>query len=247
MACAAQGCTLHHLTKSRFQSEALGLLTENHNDHALVSLKQRLKLAGTVHSELGHRGQCATRVVHFAVVWCPAGAVAASVSTWAFAFYIQPIMMPYYSEMPPGNVGMHATGIAVNGVLCCTALIPYVLIAFFGAALWGPAAAETGNVLENDIYGLFGPNGEVPCPNKIQGALNICVTVYLAITIPPIEFALTHIVNTWVSEIRRRFKLQKWIPKRGQVRLCSAREIGLRAGSQLACGLCTPCGLQQQG
>ena len=94
------------------------------------------------------------------------------------------------AEMPPGNVGMHATGIAANVVLCGTSLIPDALIGFFGAAAWGAAARDTGNVLVNDIYGTFGPNGDIPCPSRLQGALNICMTVYLAITIPPLEFAL---------------------------------------------------------
>jgi hypothetical protein len=46
--------------------------------------------------------------------------------------------------MPPGNVGYLSTFLGVNGVLGGTAMIPYVLIAFFGAALWGTAAVDTG-------------------------------------------------------------------------------------------------------
>ena len=38
-------------------------------------------------------------------------------------------------------------------MLTGTAMLPYVLTALFGAALWGDAAAATGNVLLNDVYG----------------------------------------------------------------------------------------------
>lgn len=38
-------------------------------------------------------------------------------------------------------------------MLTGTAMLPYVLTSFFGAALWGSAASATGNVLLNDVYG----------------------------------------------------------------------------------------------
>lgn len=147
--------------------------------------------------------------------------------------------MPYYAELPPGNVGLHAADMGTKTTLLGTALIPYLVIGFFGAAVWGPAAAETGNVLQNDIYGTFGPEGKAPCPTKSQGTLNILMSIYLAITLPVIEFALCHIVNTWVSQLRKRFKLQKWIPKRDQVSVvlvCVCRGFkGEGRGGQKTC------------
>lgn len=76
-------------------------------------------------------------------------------------------MMPYYSEMPPGNIGVSATTFCVTGVLLCTALVPYLSLGFFGAALWGPAAIDNGNVLLNDIYGEA-KDGVVSCPSPAQ-------------------------------------------------------------------------------
>jgi hypothetical protein len=75
--------------------------------------------------------------------------------------------------MPPGNPGQHSVAVAVDAVLCGTALVPYLLIAFFGAALWGKESIETGNVLLNDIYGEF-QDGKIHCPSPAQGALNMC-------------------------------------------------------------------------
>lgn len=68
----------------------------------------------------------------------------------------------------------------------------------------------------------------------MQGALNICMTVYLAITLPPIEFALRHIVNTWVSQLKKRFACLRWIPKRNKVRVrwLAGRPADRRHGAQ---------------
>jgi hypothetical protein len=44
------------------------------------------------------------------------------------------------------------------------------------------------------------------------------MTVYLAVTIPPLEYALRHTTNGWIDQLKERFSCLRWIPKRDVVR-----------------------------
>lgn len=38
--------------------------------------------------------------------------------------------------------------------------------------------------------------------------------LYLAITVPPLDFAIRHILNTWLSRLKRHVPLLLWVPPR---------------------------------
>lgn len=131
------------------------------------------------------------------------GDFSGSVATWGFAFYIQSIMMPLYGEMPEGSAGesLIRSGTAIT--MFGTAMLPYLMVGFFGAALWGQAAVETGNILQNDIFGTANEEGVFECPSVAQGVLNLLMTVYLALGCPPFEFILRQMLDSWVEAMRR--------------------------------------------
>jgi len=51
------------------------------------------------------------------------------------------------------RLASHKRGSLRAALAAGTALVPYVLAGAFGAALWGPAAIATGNMLDNSIFG----------------------------------------------------------------------------------------------
>ena len=56
-----------------------------------------------------------------------------------------------------------------------------------------------------------------------------CMTVYLALSIPSLEYALSHVTNNWISLCKARFSWLRWIPKRGKV--SAPREPRFGAGA----------------
>ncbi|CAL8465153.1 g4688 [Coccomyxa elongata] len=109
---------------------------------------------------------------------------AATVSTIAFAFYIQPIAMPMLREMPPGKAGYRVLSWSMRLVVGVICFIIYFVMGFFGAARWG--LATNGNLLLNG----WGPAG-------YQGILNILLGVYLALTNPPLVYPVAHVFRGW--------------------------------------------------
>lgn len=110
---------------------------------------------------------------------------ASTVSTIAFAFYIQPIAMPMLREMPPGKAGYRILSWSMRLVIGVVCFIIYFLLGFFGAARWG--LDTNTNLLVND-WG----------PPAYQGALNILLGVYLALTNPPLVYPVAHILRGWL-------------------------------------------------
>ncbi|EFJ19224.1 hypothetical protein SELMODRAFT_444299 [Selaginella moellendorffii] len=86
-----------------------------------------------------------------------------AISTFGFAFYVQPMMMPFLAEMPAGKVGVKLTSYSVRVVILGTSFFIYGTIGFFGAARYGSLTSE--NILENKWLG-----GGVP-----QGSLNLAM------------------------------------------------------------------------
>ena len=91
-----------------------------------------------------------------------------------FAFYLQPMLLPMLRELPAGARGRRILERAVTFTLGLTLLV-YVLVGFFAVAHFG--AHTRGNVLEN-IRGGWAP------------ALDVLVSVYLAVGVPPTQFSL---------------------------------------------------------
>lgn len=120
--------------------------------------------------------------------------LSSAVSTFGFAYYIQPIMMPMLSEMPPGKAGVKLTSLSMRMVVMGSANIPYLFIGFFGAAWFGLDTQD--NILQNTLYS----NGDA------QAALNIIMVVYLAFAIPPFEYATRHTIDNWIPGPRHGAK-----------------------------------------
>lgn len=59
-------------------------------------------------------------------------------------------------------------GLCALPPLAGTALVPYVMMGLFGAALWGQEACATGNLLQNSIFGAS------PAAMQAQAAINFC-------------------------------------------------------------------------
>ncbi|XP_024515096.1 sodium-coupled neutral amino acid transporter 1 isoform X2 [Selaginella moellendorffii] len=139
-----------------------------------------------------------------AVGFTSIGSITQAISTFGFAFYVQPMMMPFLAEMPAGKVGVKLTSYSVRVVILGTSFFIYGTIGFFGAARYGSLTSE--NILENKWLG-----GGVP-----QGSLNLAMagmslgsfdnlligcrslTVYLAFAIPTVEFPTRYTINRWI-------------------------------------------------
>lgn len=53
--------------------------------------------------------------------------------------------------MPPGRQGVKLLSTGTSLTILGTAMFTYWVCGFFGASLWGAAAIETGNFLQNDL------------------------------------------------------------------------------------------------
>ncbi|GAQ87696.1 Amino acid transporter protein [Klebsormidium nitens] len=116
-------------------------------------------------------------------------AVCGAVSTFGFAFYIQPVLMPMIAEMPRGKYGVKMLGWSNRFVVLVNAFVTYFILGFFGAARYG--ADTEGNILQNAWIG-----GGV-----WQGLLNVAMCLYLAVSLPPIEFPTRHTLDIWLVKL----------------------------------------------
>uniref|UniRef100_A0A1D2AFK5 Amino acid transporter transmembrane domain-containing protein n=2 Tax=Auxenochlorella protothecoides TaxID=3075 RepID=A0A1D2AFK5_AUXPR len=127
--------------------------------------------------------------------------VANAFSTFGFAFYLQAIMMPLLSEMPPGRTGSRITNAASAVTVIGVAATTYIVTAFFGAAMYGYDNTAS-NILDNQWFGSYtvAPDGTLVPGNGGGGqfTLNFLMTMYLAISLPPIVFACCIPVNNWM-------------------------------------------------
>ncbi|KAJ7298881.1 hypothetical protein O6H91_11G105900 [Diphasiastrum complanatum] len=127
------------------------------------------------------------------------GSVTQAVSIFGFAFYIQPIMMPLYSEMPSGKVGVKLTSYTVRIVILGTSFFIYSSAGFFGAAYYGQDTQS--NILQNQWLG-----GGVP-----QGILNLAMSLYLAAANPMVEFPTRHTINGWIPGDKEKYRFLRHI------------------------------------
>ncbi|KAL4457628.1 hypothetical protein ABPG75_012493 [Micractinium tetrahymenae] len=115
-------------------------------------------------------------------------------SLLCFAFYHQVMMMPLLSEMPRVNSDIarrsakalhRASTITILG----TSGLYYWFTGFFGASMYG-ASGISDNFLDNTWL-----------PGAGTFVLNLIVTIYLAISIPPICHATNHSVDGWLRRL----------------------------------------------
>ncbi|KAI7845451.1 hypothetical protein COHA_001001 [Chlorella ohadii] len=115
-------------------------------------------------------------------------------SLLCFAFYHQVMMMPMLNEMPriTSDVArrsakeLHrASTITILG----TSGAYYWITGFFGASMYG-ASGISDNFLEN-----------IWLPGVGTFILNLIVTIYLSISIPPIFHATNHSIDVWLLQL----------------------------------------------
>lgn len=132
--------------------------------------------------------------------------VANAFSLFGFAFYLQAIMMPLLAEMPPGRTGARITNAASNITVLGVALITYVVTGFFGAAMYG-YSGTSDNILNNQWFGstVTGADGQVVSISGTAGqfVLNLLMTIYLAISLPPIVYACCLPFHSWLVTLTR--------------------------------------------
>ncbi|KAL2644991.1 hypothetical protein R1flu_012578 [Riccia fluitans] len=116
------------------------------------------------------------------------GNITQAVTIFGFAFYAQPIMMPFLLEVPDGLVGVKIVSYSTRIVILINAFVIYFLIGFFGAAVYGRDTQE--NILENEWL-----TGGVA-----QGVLNLSMAVYLCLATPAMEFPTRHTINGWLPD-----------------------------------------------
>lgn len=120
--------------------------------------------------------------------------VSETFSLFCFAFYHQVMMMPLLSEMP--RVTSEAAKRSAKDLnkasaitILLTSGLTYWVTGFFGAAMYG-ATNISDNLLENEWL-----------PGVGTFILNLAVTIYLAISIPPIFHATNHTVESWLLRV----------------------------------------------
>ncbi|KAK9817843.1 hypothetical protein WJX72_002950 [[Myrmecia] bisecta] len=103
-----------------------------------------------------------------------------------FAFYLQPMMMPLLHEMPAGDLGVQLTSTAVRIVVPGVALAVYCVLGVFAAARFG--LDTQGDMLLNSWVG-----------GKWEGVVDLAMTVYLSISIPPMQMSLRYTVDCMLA------------------------------------------------
>mmetsp|Transcript_12290 Transcript_12290/g.36966 ORF Transcript_12290/g.36966 Transcript_12290/m.36966 type:complete len:541 (-) Transcript_12290:2518-4140(-) len=108
-----------------------------------------------------------------------------SISSFGFAFYIQPIMLPMLIEMPNGKDGARILSWAVRFTILGAAFVTYGLMGFFSAAWFGQDTE--GNILENNLG-----------KKEVQAFLNISIALYIALSLPPVLFPTRQVLDAWL-------------------------------------------------
>jgi sodium-coupled neutral amino acid transporter 10 len=134
--------------------------------------------------------------------------VSETFSLLCFAFYHQVMMMPMLSEMPRitsdcarrSAKELHrASTITILG----TSGTYYWITGFFGASMYG-ASGISDNFLEN-----------IWLPGVGTFVINLLVTIYLALSIPPIFKSTNHSVDVWLLQLfpRNYGGLKPWVQR----------------------------------
>lgn len=145
--------------------------------------------------------------------------VSTAFSLFCFAFYHQVLMLPMLAEMPNehgtearNRYNTSVVSKASTLTILVTSGLTYWFSGWFGAALYGYTDTAE-NILENEWI-----------PGVGTFILNLCVTIYLAISIPPIFHANMHTANKWFIRLTRgRFMNLPW----WQRRFISLMSVGL--------------------
>eukprot|EP00216_Chloropicon_sp_CCMP2111_P001581 CAMPEP_0198234848 /NCGR_PEP_ID=MMETSP1446-20131203/727_1 /TAXON_ID=1461542 ORGANISM="Unidentified sp, Strain CCMP2111" /NCGR_SAMPLE_ID=MMETSP1446 /ASSEMBLY_ACC=CAM_ASM_001112 /LENGTH=460 /DNA_ID=CAMNT_0043915673 /DNA_START=133 /DNA_END=1515 /DNA_ORIENTATION=+ len=94
---------------------------------------------------------------------------------FGFAFYLQPLLLPLYQELPRGKKGKVIAKQALHLATFAFAVVVYVLIGVFAVARFGKDTK--GNILEN-------------FKGRSMAVVDAIVTLYLAFSYPTIQFSL---------------------------------------------------------
>lgn len=109
-----------------------------------------------------------------------------AVAVLSFAFYLQPMLLPLLSEMPPGRAGLDATCRALQIVTVGFAFVVYAILGIFAAARWG--LKTEGDVLVNTWL-----------PGRSAGYLDASMAVYLSISMAPMAITMRYLLDAVVA------------------------------------------------
>jgi sodium-coupled neutral amino acid transporter 11 len=107
--------------------------------------------------------------------------IPASIGILSFAFYLQPLLLPLLSEMPPGEVGLKITCQALRIVTMGIAVVVYLALGLFAAMRYGKDTQ--GDVLLNHWI-----------PKEYEPLLNMSMAVYLSSSVAPIVLAMRYLI-----------------------------------------------------
>eukprot|EP01023_Acetabularia_acetabulum_P000592 TRINITY_DN10247_c0_g1_i6.p2 TRINITY_DN10247_c0_g1~~TRINITY_DN10247_c0_g1_i6.p2 ORF type:complete len:471 (-),score=45.51 TRINITY_DN10247_c0_g1_i6:2072-3484(-) len=120
-------------------------------------------------------------------------------SVLGFSFYLQPMLLPLYAEMPRGAAGLQITIKAVHYAVLCVATLVYSLIGIFGAAAFGSKTA--GDILINQLF-----EGKLA-----MAVIEFLILIYLAVSLPPVLLALRCTVETLFVGADAPFSLRRFL------------------------------------
>lgn len=104
-----------------------------------------------------------------------------SISILSFAFYLQPLLLPLLSEMPPGEDGLKLTCRALRHVTLGIAFLVYMALGLFAGMRYGHDTK--GDILLNKWL-----------PDEYEPILEILIAMYIAVSVCPIVIAMRYLV-----------------------------------------------------
>lgn len=104
-----------------------------------------------------------------------------SISILSFAFYLQPLLLPLLSEMPPGEDGLKITCRALRHVTLGIAFLVYMALGLFAGMRYGHDTK--GDILLNKWL-----------PDEYEPVLEILIAMYIAVSVCPIVIAMRYLV-----------------------------------------------------
>ncbi len=104
-----------------------------------------------------------------------------SISILSFAFYLQPLLLPLLSEMPPGEDGLKITCKALRHVTLGIAFVVYMALGLFAGMRYGHNTK--GDILLNRWL-----------PEEYEPILEILIAMYIAVSVCPIVIAMRYLV-----------------------------------------------------